>query len=105
MSRDTPNGTVIVVTRDGGHAARVEAALRSLSGWRICVRRPSQLSDALDEHPKAIVVIVLADAETRRILRSVRAWPRAPDVVAISDDAARLWTPVLRAAGLRAVLP
>jgi len=105
MTPGAPDGTVIIVARDGGHAARVETALRRLSGWRVCVRRPSQLFDALDELPRAIVVMIVADAETRRMLRSLRAWPRAPDVIALSDDAAGLWTPVLRAAGLRSLLP
>ena len=40
MSREALAGTVIVIARDEGLAARVESALRSLTGWRICVIVP-----------------------------------------------------------------
>ena len=105
MSPGAPGGTVIVIARDEGYAARVESALRGLTGWRICVRRPSRFSDVLDEHPNAIVVFALADDEIRKLLRTARVWPRAPAIIALSDSAAALWTTGSRAAGLRAVLP
>lgn len=98
-------GTVIVVGHDALQAARVEAALHGLSGWRICVCKPSKLRDALEEHPDAIIALVLADAHTHRVLRDIRAWPRAPAVVALSEDTTELWTSASRDLGLRAALP
>src|SRR5206468_4152550 len=59
---DAQAGTVIVVARDAMDAARVEAALHDLAGWRIEVCRPRQLAGRLDEHPEAIVALVLAAA-------------------------------------------
>ena len=105
MSRDPRTGTVIVVAPDAMDAARVEAALHELAGWRIEVCRPRQLRGRLDERPEAIVAIVLADAETRRMLRALPAWPRGPAIVALSEDPAGSWTSASRARGLRAALP
>ena len=102
---DAQAGTVIVVARDAMDAARVEAALHDLAGWRIEVCRPRQLAGRLDEHPEAIVALVLADAETRRMLRALPAWPRGPAIVALSEDPAAAWTSASRARGLRASLP
>jgi DNA-binding NarL/FixJ family response regulator len=105
MSRDTRAGTVIVVAQDSMQAARVEAVLRELTGWRIQVCRPRQLQGLLAEYPEAIVAMVLADADTRRMLRTIRTWPRSPAIIALSDDPAKLWTSASRALGLRAALP
>ena len=102
---DLQAGTVIVVARDAMDAARVEATLHDLAGWRIEVCRPRQLAGRLDEHPEAIVALVLADAETRRMLRALPAWPRGPAIVALSEDPAGAWTSASRARGLRASLP
>jgi DNA-binding NarL/FixJ family response regulator len=98
-------GTVIVVAQDAMHAARVEAALRRLPGWRVCVCKPSRLREVFAEHPDAIVAMVMTDDEPRRMLRAVRGWPRPPAIVALTDDGAELWTPASRALGVRAVLP
>ena len=105
MSRDPRSGTVIVVAQDSMHAARVEASLRELAGWRIDVGTPRHLRGLADGHPEAIIVMVLTDADARRMLRAIRAWPRSPAIVALSDDPARLWTSTFRALGLRASLP
>ena len=87
------------------YAARVEAALRGLGGWRVEVGTPGQLPGLLDEHPVAIVTLALDESETRRALRTIRASSRRPAIVALSDSPARLWTSASRALGLRAVLP
>ncbi len=105
MNHGKHAGTVIVAAHDEHHAARVEAALHELSGWRVHVCRPSRLRGVLADHPDAIVVLVLADPETRRLLRGIRAWPRAPAIIALSDDISAVWTSTARAAGVRAVLP
>jgi len=105
MSRDTRACTVIVVAQDSMQAARAEAALRELTGWRIEVCRPGQLQGLLAEHPEAIVAMVLAEADTRRMLRTIRTWPRSPAIIALSDDPAKLWTSAARTLGLRAALP
>lgn len=105
MSRDPRRGTVIVVAHDPMHAARIEASLHELAGWRIDVGTPRQLRGLVDGHPQATLVMVLTDAETRRMLRAMRAWPRSPAIIALSDDPARLWTSAFRALGLRASLP
>lgn len=105
MSGAGPPGTVIVVAHDPMHAARVEAALHALAGWRIEVCQPRQLRGVVEELPEAIVALVLTDTETRRMLRAVHAWPRSPAIVALSSDPARLWTPAFRTLGLRAALP
>jgi DNA-binding NarL/FixJ family response regulator len=96
---------VIVVADDGTRAARVEAALRLLKGWRIDVGRPRQLESLLTDHPAAIVTLVLDAAAGRRMLRMMRARPRSPAIIAVSDDPAQLWTSAARALGLRAALP
>jgi DNA-binding NarL/FixJ family response regulator len=105
MTEDSRPGAVIVIADDGTRAARVEAALRLLKGWRIDVARPGQLQGLLTEHPEAIVALVLDAAAGRRMLRPMRAWPRSPAIVAVSDDPAQLWTSAARARGLRAALP
>lgn len=105
MSRDARTGTAIVVAPDPVWAARVEAALRELAGWRIAVCPPRQLPGHLAEHPEAIVIMVVTETDPRRTLRTIRAWPRSPAIVALSDDCAKLWTPASRMLGLRAALP
>ena len=105
MTEDPRPGAVIVVADDGTRAARVEAALRLLKGWRLDVVRPRQLESLLTEHPEAIVALVLDAAAGRRMLRMMRAWPRSAAIVAVSDDPAQLWTGAARALGLRAALP
>lgn len=105
MTEDSRPGAVIVIADDGTRAARVEAALRLLKGWRIDVGRPGQLQGLLTEHPEAIVALALDAAAGRRMLRTMRAWPRSPAIVAVSDDPAQLWTSAARALGLRAALP
>src|SRR5215475_9221940 len=105
MSGDPRPGAVIVVALNPTRAARVEAALRLLTGWRIDVARPRQLEGLLAEHPEAIVALVLDAAVGRRMLRTMRASPRSPAVIAVADDPAQLWTSAARARGLRAVLP
>jgi DNA-binding NarL/FixJ family response regulator len=66
---------------------------------------PRQLRDLVENHPEAVVVTALTDTETRRMLRAIGGWPRSPAIIAVCDAAGRLWTPALRAAGLRAALP
>jgi two-component system, NarL family, nitrate/nitrite response regulator NarL len=105
VSREARPATVIVVARDSMYAARVEAALRGLAGWCVEVGAPGQLAALLPEHPDAIVVLALGEAETRRALRAMRGSARRPAVVALSDSPARSWTAAARALGLRAVLP
>jgi DNA-binding NarL/FixJ family response regulator len=105
VNRDPRPGTVIVVARDSMYAARVEAALRSLAGWRVEVGTPGQLPGLLDEHPVAIVALALGESETRRTLRTIRASSRRPAIVALSESPGRLWTSASRALGLRAALP
>jgi DNA-binding NarL/FixJ family response regulator len=97
--------TVIIVARDSMYAARVEAALQGLGGWRVEVGPPGQLPGLLDEHPVAIVALALDESETRRALRTIRATSRHPAIVALSDSPGRLWTSASRALGLRAALP
>lgn len=105
MTEDPRPGAVIVVADDGTRAARIEAALRLLKGWRIDVGRPRQLESLLTHHPAAIVTLVLDAAAGRRMLRMMRARPRSPAIIAVSDDPAQLWTSAARALGLRAALP
>jgi DNA-binding NarL/FixJ family response regulator len=105
MSRDPRRGTVIVVAQDAMCAARLEASLHELAGWRIDVAKPRQVRELLDEHPEAILAMVLTDADARRVLRAIRAWPRSPAIIALSDDPARFWTSASRALGVRASLP
>ena len=105
MTRGGRPGAVIVVAQDATYAARVETALRELAGWRIDVCRPRQLRGLVADHPEAIVAIVLADPETRRVVRAMRAWPRRPAVIALSDDPAVLRASAAPALGLRGALP
>jgi DNA-binding NarL/FixJ family response regulator len=96
---------VIVVARDAMRAARVEAAIRETRRCRVVVARRDELQTLVPEHPEAIVVLALPQAEARRLLRGARGWPRGPRIVALADDPAALWTPASRALGLRAALP
>jgi DNA-binding NarL/FixJ family response regulator len=105
MNDDAGAGTVIVVADDAMQAARAEAGLHALEGWRRAVCRPARLPGHIEAHPAAIVVTALADVETRRMLRALRDWRRRPAIVALADDPASLWTPAARAVGLRAALP
>jgi DNA-binding NarL/FixJ family response regulator len=105
MNDDAGAGTVIVVADDAMQAARAEAGLHALEGWRRAVCRPARLPGDIEAHPAAIVVTALADVETRRMLRALRDWRRRPAIVALADDPASLWTPAARAVGLRAALP
>jgi DNA-binding NarL/FixJ family response regulator len=98
-------GTVIVVAREAIRAARAEAGLRELTGWRIEVCTPWQLRGLVAERPEAIVTITLADVETRRLLRALRAWPRSPAIVVLLDEPAKVWTAAYRARGVRGALP
>jgi DNA-binding NarL/FixJ family response regulator len=105
MSADPPGGTVFVVAPDAMSAARVEAALHALRGWRIHVGTPGQLRAHAGEHPETIVVLVVAGGDVRRSLRPLRDGPPRASVVALSDHPAALWTSGARALGLRASLP
>jgi two-component system, NarL family, nitrate/nitrite response regulator NarL len=105
MSGDPRPGTVIVVAQDPTRAARTETALRELKGWRVDVATPRRLEALLAEHPEAIVTLVLDEAASRRMLRTMGRWPRSPAIIVVSDDPARLWTSATRALGLRAALP
>jgi len=105
MSRATRTGTVIVVAQDSMRAVRAEAALRDLTGWRVDVCHPRELQAFVAEHPEAIVAMVLADAETRRMLRAMRGWPRSPTIIVLSDDPAKSWSSASRMLGVRAALP
>jgi DNA-binding NarL/FixJ family response regulator len=105
MKREPRGGTVIVVAQEPMYAARVEAALHDLTGWRIHVCRAGQLRAMLRDCPQAIVATGLAEVETRRVLRAMHAASRGAVLIALSDRPARLWTSAARALGLRAVLP
>jgi DNA-binding NarL/FixJ family response regulator len=59
----------------------------------------------VDGQPEALVVMALPDDNARRMLRAMRAWPRSPAILALSDDPARFWTSAFRVLGLRASLP
>jgi DNA-binding NarL/FixJ family response regulator len=105
MTRAPGTGTVIVVAHDSMQAARVEAALHGLTGWRVEVCKPRQLQAFLTDHAGAIVAMVLADTDMRRMLRSMRTWLRSPAIITLSDEPAKLWTNAFRTLGLRAALP
>ena len=105
MSHDGRAGTVVVVARDPTHAARLEAALRGRTGWCVEVGTPARLAGLVREHPEAVLVVALGEAETRRALRALRGSSRRPAVVALVEQPARLWTSAWRALGLRAALP
>jgi len=102
MSPAMPKGTVIVIGRDPMAAARVEAALRDLTGWRVEVSRPARLRDDREDDPRVVMVLIGSSAEVRRDLSGMR---RTAAVIALSGDPAALWTSRARALGVRAVLP
>jgi NarL family two-component system response regulator YdfI len=105
MIGDRRPGTVILVAQDSMRAARAEAALHELTGWRVEVCKPRQLRTLLAEYPEAIVAMALADTDMRWMLRSTRTWPRSPAIIALSDEPAKFWTSASRTLGLRAALP
>jgi DNA-binding NarL/FixJ family response regulator len=100
VNRDE-RATVVVVARDATHAARLEAALRGIDGWRVEVAAPGRLPALARGVPGLVVVLACGEAEMRRTLRGLHGAP----AVALSERPARLWTPVWRALGLRAALP
>ena len=105
MKPEPGAGTLIVLAHEPMQAARVEAALHDLAGWRIHVGRPGQLTAMLQACPQAIVIARLAEAETRRLLRAMHAASRSAVLIALTDRPARLWTAAARELGLRAALP
>jgi DNA-binding NarL/FixJ family response regulator len=105
VSHGNGSGTVLIVARDPTGAARLEASLRGLLDWRLEVISLAHLFRLVREHPDAVLVLALGEAETRRALRSLRGASRGPMVLAISEHPERLWTPAWRALGLRAILP
>jgi DNA-binding NarL/FixJ family response regulator len=105
VSRDTRTRTAIVVATDSMRAARVETALRELTGWRIDVCTPAEWRSLRIDETGATIALVLGDAEARRVLRAGLAWPRRPAIIALADDPAKLWTPAARGLGLRAAVP
>ena len=92
MSLGERAGTVVVVARDATYAARLEAALRDLAGWRVEVSTPARLPGLVREPPDAVVALALGEGEMRRALRAMRPWARRPAIVALSDHPGRLWT-------------
>jgi DNA-binding NarL/FixJ family response regulator len=105
VSLDGRAGTVVVVARNRTYAARLEAALRGLAGWRVEVVTPERLTGLVREHPDAIVALAMSEGEIRRALRALRRSSPRPTIVALSDHPSRLWTSTSRALGLRAALP
>lgn len=105
MSAPTRSGGVVVVADEPMHAARIEAALRDPGGWRVDVSTPRRARALVAEHPRSIVVLALAGADVRRMLRVMSSWPGSAVIVALCDDPARLWTSASRRLGLRAALP
>jgi len=95
-------GRALIVARSMTYAARVEAALRALPGWRLDILAPAQLLEVARQSPDAVLILALGEAEARRTLRALRGRPAA---VALSETPARFWTPTWRALGVRGALP
>lgn len=102
MSDKERPGRALIVARNLTYAARVEAALRALSGWRLDILAPAQLPDVARQSPDAVLILALSEAEARRTLRALRGRPAA---VALSETPARFWTPAWRTLGVRGALP
>jgi DNA-binding NarL/FixJ family response regulator len=92
----------IIVARDAMSAARLELALRGLTGWRIEVATPGRVPELARRHPEAVLMLAVGEAATRRALRALRG---RIAVVALSEQPARLWTAAWRALGLHGSLP
>jgi DNA-binding NarL/FixJ family response regulator len=105
MTTETAGETALVVAADPMAAARVEAGLHALRGWRVHVGVPRRLRALSAEHPEAVVVLVLTDGDAGRGVRILREWQGRVGVIAICDDPAGVWTSRARALGLRGVLP
>ena len=105
MSHHERAPAVLIVARDATYAARLEAALRALAGWRVEVTTPVRLPELVRVHPGAMLVLAVGETEMRRTLRALRGVPGRPAAVALSEQPARLWTPAWRALGIHAVLP
>ena len=105
MSHDERAPAVLVVARGATYAARLEAALRALAGWRVEVTTPVRLPELARVHPGAVLVLAVGETEMRRTLRALRGVPARPAAVAVSEQPARLWTPAWRALGIHAALP
>ena len=101
MTLAPPAGSAIAISADPTSAARIEAALRDLAGWRVTVCRPRELRERLEDDPRTVAVVAGPAADVRRLLRALPAGARA---IALSDDPASLWTPAARSLGLRAAL-
>jgi DNA-binding NarL/FixJ family response regulator len=105
VNAERRTATVVVVARDATYAARLEAALRGLAGWRVEVGTPARLPALVREHPGAVVTLALGEGEMARTLRALRGRSQQAAIVALSDHPGRLWTSASRALGLRAALP
>jgi hypothetical protein len=64
--------TAVVVARDATYAARLELALRGLTGWRIDVTTPARVVEVARRCPRAVLVLALGAADMRRTLRALR---------------------------------
>jgi len=95
-------GRALIVARSMTYAARVEAALRALTGWRLDILSPAQLLEVARQSHDAVLILALGEAEARRTLRALRGRPAA---VALSETPARFWTPAWRTLGVRGALP
>lgn len=102
MSDEEGPGRVLIVARNPTHAARVEAALRVLAGWRLDIVTPARLLEVARQFPDAVLVLAIGETEARRTLRTLRG---RRSTVVLSEAPARLWTSAWRTLGVRAALP
>src|SRR5438477_12181266 len=97
--------TVLVIAPKATLVASIEARLRGHCEWRVVVGVPSQLSTLVEQHQPNILVLAEAPSRAARAFDTLRDLPHAPPIMLLPTEPGAAWTPQIRRARVRAVMP
>ena len=101
----TRPSTVLVIAPKETLAASIEARLRGHCEWRVAVGVASQLSTLVEQHQPDVIVLAEALSRVSRAFETLRDLPHAPPLMLLLTEPGGAWTPQIRRAGVRAVMP
>jgi NarL family two-component system response regulator YdfI len=101
----TRPSTVLVIAPKPTLAASIEARLRGHCEWRVAVGVASQLSTLVEQHQPNVIVLAEAPSRVARAFETLRDLPHAPPIMLLLTEPGGAWTPQIRRAGVRAVMP
>ena len=101
----TRPSTVLVIAPKPTLAASIEARLRGHCEWRVALGIASQLSTLVEQHQPDVIVLAEAPSRVARVFETLRDLPHAPAIMLLLTDPGGAWTPQIRRAGVRAVMP